>query len=188
MVDNTCEACGTQFRTYPSQARRFCGKACGYASRRKVDITSKYRMVYAPGHPLTVSNPYIPEHRMLLWERIGPGAHPCHHCDKSVTWLPGEKTKRGALVVDHLDRDSHNNAPENLAPSCQSCNARNQQAGVTSSEPHRARPDGSRVRGQERSCEHCGGPFVAWPDKLPNKGRFCSRSCARRAPRTRATG
>lgn len=179
---NTCAHCGKTFETYPSQARDYCGKECGYAARRKDEITSPYRMIYAPDHPITQGiSPYTTEHRVILYDKIGPGAHPCHYCGKRVVWMPGDRTSPGALVADHKDRNSHNNADENLVPSCQSCNNRNRATGVKADEVFIVRPDGSRLRGERRTCTECGSEFVRRPDPRPGKGLTCSRPCAGKA-------
>lgn len=103
-------------------------------------------MLYRPGHPLATNCPIVPEHRAILWESIGPGPHPCHHCGKLVDWMPGAGRAPGALVTDHLDRDSHNNAVENLVPSCQRCNVLNRAYTVRDDEPHIVRKNGTRLR------------------------------------------
>ena len=70
-------------------------------------------------HPLSSTQGHLPEHRMVLYEKIGPGPHNCHWCDKEVSW----GGKQG-LCADHLDDDRSNNDPENLVPSCYLCNWR----------------------------------------------------------------
>lgn len=137
-------------------------------------------MSWAPGHPLVVNSPYIPEHRTLLFDAIGWGPHPCHYCARPVVWKPGEGEER--LITDHKNRDTHDNSEGNLVPSCSLCSTLNRSVTVLDGEPHRVRADGARRRGVERTCEGCGETFVAWPSKDPTRGRFCSRSCARRAP------
>lgn len=59
-------------------------------------------------------------HRIVLWEAIGPGPHTCRWCDRVVLWTYG--LPEDALVVDHVDRDTTNNARSNLVPSCSPCN------------------------------------------------------------------
>lgn len=140
-------------------------------------------MIHAPDHPLAFNSPYIPEYRALLYKAIGPGAHPCHHCGAEVQWMPGGKCGPGVLVVDHLDRDPLNDAIENLAPSCQRCNILNSARTVRDDEDFRVIGKGTRLRGEARNCELCGNRFVAHPDRRPGRGRFCSRSCARKKPR-----
>jgi hypothetical protein len=139
-------------------------------------------MLYRPDHPLVHNSPYIPEHRVILWERIGPGSHPCYHCGTLVSWRPGERTKRGALVSDHLDRDKTNNGPDNLVPSCTACNTRNRAYTVRDDEPFITRPNGTRLRGEWRVCRHCGERFVSQPGR---PGRFCSKRCTLNANRAR---
>lgn len=58
-------------------------------------------------------------HRRVLYEAIGPGEHDCHWCRAPVAWLAEGDA---ALIVDHLDDDKLNNAPDNLVPSCNACN------------------------------------------------------------------
>lgn len=138
-------------------------------------------------HPLRAPNStYVYEHRLVLWEHIGPGTHPCHHCGKPVTWAPGNGTSDGCLVVDHLDDDQTNNRVENLAPSCITCN---QLRGLRK---NRVRDEenfvintstGTRVRAVEIVCEGCQKVFLA-PRRNVRPQRFCSLSCSsRNAPR-----
>ena len=182
-IEHTCARCGVEFARVPTQSGKYCSKACFYAARRK-DRTTTRRMLHLPGHPLASNGPLVPEYRAILFEKIGPGAHPCHHCGGRVEWLPGRKTSVGALVVDHLDRNPLNNAPANLAPSCTRCNIMNSGRTVTDGEAFRILKGGTRLRGLQRDCEYCGAAFVTWTKNPgPNKGRFCSRSCARHKKR-----
>lgn len=57
----------------------------------------------------------------MLWNRIGPGEHPCHWCGATVEW-GGRGARR--LVVDHVNGVKVDNRDENLVPSCSSCNVR----------------------------------------------------------------
>jgi len=41
-------------------------------------------------------------HRAELYDAIGPGMHPCHHCGDLVEWGI-------TLEVDHLDHNRQNN-------------------------------------------------------------------------------
>jgi hypothetical protein len=79
-------------------------------------------VVWDPDHPLSDAvRGRVPVHRKVLYDIIGPGTHPCHWCQKPVTWgLTG--TKSGSLIVDHIDDDGSNNEPGNLVPSCHRCN------------------------------------------------------------------
>lgn len=81
-------------------------------------IKEGYRYLFLDeAHPLKTryNGRKVAEHRLVLWEKIGPGTHGCHWCNKPVTWLKD-------LQVDHIDWDKLNNVPDNLVPSCRPCN------------------------------------------------------------------
>ena len=83
----------------------------------------RYSVRRAASHPVAAASGLAYVHRIVLFDAIGPGAHPCWGCARQVSWdrtYPGDEL---ALVVDHIDRDPSNNAVENLRPSCQSCNS-----------------------------------------------------------------
>lgn len=73
------------------------------------------------GHPICNSRGMTSVHRLVLFNAIGPGAHPCHWCGIEVEWRRGNYL--GSLVVDHLDENRLNNRLENLVPSCTNCNS-----------------------------------------------------------------
>lgn len=61
----------------------------------------------------------------MLYEKIGPGVHPCHWCGQPVAWILRTRTEDGRasdLMADHLDANCRNNLPENLVPACTFCN------------------------------------------------------------------
>lgn len=80
----------------------------------------RYKRINCPGHYLAGANNQQWEHRVVLFDTIGMGPHPCHWCGKPLDW--GGKTK-DSLVVDHLDGYGDNNEPANLMPSCLRCNS-----------------------------------------------------------------
>lgn len=88
--------------------------------------SSGYRTVYRPGHPLAKTDGKVLEHRAVLFDAIGPGAHMCHWCLAVITWDAPYPTRR-ALVGDHLNFQRSDNRPENLVPCCVSCSARRNQ-------------------------------------------------------------
>lgn len=115
------------------KGRHLCEKHYMRAYRHNGDVTAGegrygsgyvmsdgYILVTKPGHPLARAKGQVHAHRVVLYDLIGPGPHPCHWCGKSVDWAFGVTTD--ALVVDHLDDDRANNDPANLVPSCNSCN------------------------------------------------------------------
>lgn len=82
-----------------------------------------YVLVKREGHPVaTHSKGWVYEHRVVLYDAIGPGWHPCHHCQMPVSWELTYPEHLDALVVDHLDENKTNNVVENLVPSCATCN------------------------------------------------------------------
>ena len=80
----------------------------------------EYRLISAKGHPLAGVNGRAYEHRVVLFDSIGPGEHECHWCGESVAW--GRRGDQRLLVVDHLNNKKGDNRPKNLVPSCVSCN------------------------------------------------------------------
>lgn len=119
-VPGSCQRCGTSFMAPPSQrARKFCSQKCSRTepgSGRRAHVTRR-------GHPLAaIDDGRIMLHRLVLFEKIGPGVHPCHWCGTSVTWHR-RVALRGDLVSDHLNGNTRDNSPENLVPSCTRCNA-----------------------------------------------------------------
>jgi hypothetical protein len=78
-----------------------------------------------PTHPASSSNGHLYEHRMICYDAIGAGAHPCHWCGREVRWdVKGNGTNgTNKLVIDHLDNNKQNNSIDNLKPSCHRCNA-----------------------------------------------------------------
>lgn len=111
-------------------------------------VPRKYRSRWMPGHPLAGANHKVYLHRLVLWEKIGPGAHPCYWCGETVVWQ-GEPR----LVVDHFDEDGDNNHPDNLNPSCTRCNtsrARNAQMHRSHEAGWYAGPRSNRPKVQRR--------------------------------------
>lgn len=92
----------------------------GPAGRITAKPPKTYRRIHLAGHPLARSQGLVYEHRVVLFDAIGPGQHPCHWCGRTVSWTATRQGRR--LIVDHLDDDGLNNDPENLVPSCLRCN------------------------------------------------------------------
>jgi HNH endonuclease len=84
-------------------------------------VRGRYKMKYVPGHPLAGANGKAYVHRLVLHTVLGPGAHACHWCSTAVLWetVEGDPAQ---LHVDHLNGQRDDNRPENLVPSCKSCN------------------------------------------------------------------
>ena len=145
-----------------------------------------YKYVTAPkDHPLLPPNRRtMGEHRLILWEKIGSGSHPCHHCGQTVTWSPGKGLCKGALVVDHLDDNPRNNDPDNLVPSCHTCNKSRtvRHDHIRDDEPFVISRSGRRVRAVPAICEECHEDFLA-PRRNVRPQRFCSPACSSRNAR-----
>lgn len=193
MIELTCDGCGATIRRYPSHARlrrHFCSQSCYEAHGRRQETVGYRRMVRIPAdHPLATPGGLIGEQRMVLFDKIGYGPHLCRWCAIVINWHPTGRTRRGAILADHVDNDPMNNAPENLEPSCGRCNTwrdRDNMIGADEAyvEQRHSIKGTTRTRAVARSCETCGDGFLVAPSVLTRgRGRFCSRSCARRAPR-----
>lgn len=92
----------------------------------KVTKGRRYRTTHEPNHPLAQRDGRVYVHRKVLFDTIGPGEHACHWCGTTVRWAP--KGTPGILIPDHVNGYGDDNRPDNLVPSCMSCNtARGQQ-------------------------------------------------------------
>lgn len=74
-----------------------------------------YRTLSRPGHPLAWKSGHVLEHRLVAYEKYGPGRQSCHWCGVPLEWRE--------VDVDHLDAVRDNNAPDNLVISCRNCNS-----------------------------------------------------------------
>lgn len=185
-LTRTCESCGEAFTPkWPNRPNRFCSRACYNASGRQRlrAETSGSRMLRRPKHPLAPASGTVAESRLVLYEKIGSGAHPCHWCGTPIRWMPGSGIADGALIADHLDWNIQNNSPENLVPSCHVCNAHRIKGGgrepILPGELFLVATNGTRHRAVERVCPTCGNGFLARLAFVKRgHGRFCSRECA----------
>lgn len=78
-----------------------------------------YRYLRLPDHPIANSSGWVGEHRMVLYDAIGGGPHPCHWCGLALTW---HGPASGRINADHVDGTRLNNVAENLVPACLVCN------------------------------------------------------------------
>lgn len=153
-------------------------------------MTSGYHATKIRDHPLNRHWPKsasIPTHRIIMYDAIGEGPHPCHWCGEMLNW--GRGTGKGVLNVDHLDGDKKNNVLSNLVVSCHRCNcSRDNPLTLPAGTPYIQRGK-VRSRASEKICENCGETFLYAASR---KGvRFCSLSCTgkyyqgrKRGPRT----
>lgn len=184
-MDNTCAHCGKAYSRPKSLIGRFCSKRCAYDARH-VTVPARRKVRRQLDHPLAGKTGLLAESRAALFDSIGWGPHNCHWCEKPVNWLVGKSGNApDALIADHLNGDFRNDSLENLVPSCGVCNATRTQR-IKPEEAFAVRANGTRVRAVERVCATCGKVFLIAPSLLnrrANAGLYCSRSCARRAPR-----
>ncbi len=125
----TCEAPGCNTAT-PKNAKHCEMHRARLARSGSFDLLARdryrqpsgYWHVKRPGHPLASEKGWVREHRVVLYETIGPGEHPCHWCGVQVSFSKPYPQHLDGLVVDHLDEDTSNNDPANLVPSCAVCN------------------------------------------------------------------
>jgi hypothetical protein len=81
-----------------------------------------YHISKAHGHRVASASGWVRTHRLLLFNKLGPGEHPCYHCGMLVSWDKTYPEHADALVVDHLDENTSNNSLDNIVPSCNVCN------------------------------------------------------------------
>lgn len=172
-MDGTCEQCGTMYQRPPSTIGRFCSAACKRQAQRKSKTTVR-RMRYAPKHPLAPPSGYVSGARCILYDRIGPGVHPCHWCGTPVEWAVGVRGNHG-LVADHADNDPLNDQPGNIVPACGRCNVSRGRM-VKDSETFITREKGTRLRVSKQTCRTCGKPFM----QTVSLRHYCSRTCCRK--------
>jgi hypothetical protein len=140
-----------------------------------------YRYIKIPNHPLANIRGMVRYHRAVLYEKIGPGSHPCHWCGRAVEWTVQIRgLKPGMLVADHLDEDITNNDPRNLVPACGGCNGlRKRGWRIQDGELFVIDERGDRIRAAKEVCGNCGIEFITRPRNRNKTGmRFCSLHCA----------
>ena len=102
-------------------ARQYRLGSLELAPRDSLTLSSHgYLWAYRPKHPLASNAGVVYQHRHVLFDLIGPGAHPCHWCGCEVEWKGAGKRR---LCVDHLDGDKTRNEADNLVPACHRCNS-----------------------------------------------------------------
>ncbi len=139
MPERTCTVTGCT-KTPRSGSAEWCkmhyhrwyrhGDVNASADRSGISVSAgrRYRILTLRHHPLARAAGRVWEHRVVLYDAIGAGPHPCHWCSTLVRW---ESTRGDSdcLVVDHLNGIGDDNRVANLVPACGPCNsARGSQA------------------------------------------------------------
>ena len=182
---NTCETCGAHFSPrQTTKANRFCSPSCYHVFPRTKRAGIEHRLQRSVGHPLAPASGIVATARIVLYDKIGPGPHPCHWCGEQIEWKVGAGPVRGAILADHLNFDRTDDSPGNLVPACSACNSHRTKKG----DRRRIRDDelvivlsnGQRTRAVEVICEVCDTTFLTTPAfRRKGKGRFCSFECGR---------
>lgn len=101
-----CETCSGRIRRTGSADQR--------KPAYRYTTGAGYIKLLRPDHPLSDASGAVFEHRLMVFEQLGPGAHPCFWCGVHIGWPDA--------VIDHLNEDKQDNSAANLAYSCNDCN------------------------------------------------------------------
>lgn len=116
-----CEVCGKSFERFPSQIREhnFCSRECAkaFTSNRMTNYNKKE-------NPMNTSMGWSLEQKEAVRKReqankgkcaptTYPKNHGIHEHRRVAEQMLGRKLRPGE-VVHHIDRDKHNNEPDNL--------------------------------------------------------------------------
>lgn len=182
-----CMQCGIGFpfplwrETYPGTGK-YCSRRCSASAAHRLgfcryppkkDQVSGYRHVQIKSHPICPPSGRLPEHRLILYNKIGPGKHLCHWCNAEIYWSVGRRAVPGDIVADHLDGNRLNNDPGNIVPSCSICNLKRAQKNhIPEDKPYVIRGGGKRSA-WHKICIQCGVNFLG--SKV--SARYCSHEC-----------
>ncbi len=146
-----------------------------------IDVTHPMADVLGRRRSSNTKRVQVYEHKLVLFNALGRGPHPCHWCGRQLQWNRG--TKGDALIVDHLDGDTRNNDPANLVASCNGCNTirarTNFRPGISQDELFVVNKDGTRNRADWCHCVECGSEFLASITRIKRGTvKTCSRACS----------
>lgn len=118
-----CERCREGHASRPSRKK----KPCPYppeepyqGERHRRVLSTNYRTVKAPEHPLANQRGVVLVNRAVLYDELGDRRLNCYWCERQLFWRGVGIEK---VVADHLDGNRLNNQPNNLVPACRICNS-----------------------------------------------------------------
>jgi hypothetical protein len=120
---------------------------------RKWIASNGYEQAFLPDHPTASSTGQVYTHRVVVFDAIGAGTHPCHWCSKPVTWCNRDWSTE--LVVDHVNADKLDNRIENLVPSCNRCNVQRDRERLPTCRKGHPFPANPSRRDGHRVCPTC---------------------------------
>ncbi len=141
-----CSTCDNRQRTARSKIcfEQGCTKSSSTGGRCDTDYRRNKKLrkngwiengywTFRVDHPVTLKNGQAKEHRIVAYNKFGPGSHKCHWCPKMLEWMIGEPRHDNKITVDHLDWERLNNHPDNLVLACFECNRTRRQCDVPKS-------------------------------------------------------
>jgi hypothetical protein len=146
----------------PAESRGWCSKHYTRWLRhgttepkrsRQWVASNGYVRAYSTGHPTADADGKVCVHRAILFDSIGGGAHPCHWCDRPVTWFT--RSWATELVADHLNGNRLDNRATNLVPACNRCNTQRSRSSVPTCRKGHPFPSEPQTRNGVRVCPTC---------------------------------
>lgn len=174
-----CKECECEFESRSRPEPKRCLPCSRHREWRPLKGADSRRRMTVPFHPVAGARGGAVEHRVVLYDAIGGGAHACHWCKRSVTWRHENESVawRDELVADHVDANPKNNRPENIVPACNSCNITRSRRGLLN-ESNSVVVSGHRYSAVTRVCNSCRGSFMARVAEVNRGGgKYCSQAC-----------
>lgn len=183
-----CAYCGKTYKPSHNEKGKYCSFECSVKGRgqRKPETVKSYRPLRtAKGHPIAPPSGLVPVARLNLYDKIGPGVHPCNWCDDPVSW-DAPRYSPEELMADHVDWNTSNDAPGNLVPSCNTCNSNRRSgqewrgvAGRIKDGELTIQLGNARTRAAQVICAQCGHEYLVRLSLVATP-QLCSAQCRKR--------